>query len=265
MCTWGLPGGVAERARDAALKAVEIDPDSAVAHAALAEFRLFLEWDWPAAEQAVLRALELSPSSDAGWAVYGLWLTVMGRLEEAVEARRSYQELSPLSGWAASWLGIMLWRTGARDEALAEFEKAIDLAPGNVFAQEYRGAALCASGMVQEGIEALERAKEATGDDPAMISTQAWCHAISGQRDEARRLLRELEERAETSPVSPVLFAGICAGLGEVDRAFEWLERAYAAPVPILPLTLRQSWTLDPLRSDPRFDDLLRRMGLPES
>ena len=251
-----------EKAQAAALRALELDESQANAHSALAQFRMFLDWDWEGAEQSALRAMEFSPGGATGRLWYGYLLTTLGRHEEAIPYLRLFRERDPLLALGASSLGGALLRNGQVDEAMVEFERAIELVPSTAFAHRGIGFGYCLRGMYEEGIAALERGRSVAGDDPGIVSTLARCHAMSGDRDEAIRLLAELEARAAQSPVDPTLFAEIHLQLGDVDEAFEWLERAYTEHIPTLPLLL-QAWFWEPLYTDPRFDDLLARIGVP--
>jgi TolB-like protein/Flp pilus assembly protein TadD len=258
------PEDLIGRAREAALKAVELDDKVAEGHTSLGLSRFFLEWDWAGAERAYLRSLELNPSNSFNLEVYALLLTVQGRLGEAIDAFQRSIELDPLIVNSVVFLGdAHAWNDNTA-EAMALWQHAIELDPRYPTAHQSLGRSLCGSGQADEGIRVLERARSLSPNDPLIAADMGHCYARSGRRDEARQLLFELESRgSDGAYVSPVSLALIHLGLDELEASLAWLERAYdARAFWLTQIVLDQRY--DRLRSDPRFQDLVRRIGLPD-
>ncbi len=258
------PEDLIGRAKEAALKAVELDERVAEGHTSLGLSRFFLEWDWAGAERAYLRSLELNPSNAFNLEVYGLLLTVQGRLAEAIDAFERAIELDPLIVNSVVFLGDAHAWNGNTAEAVGLWEHAIELDPRYPSAHQSLGRSLCASGKADEGIRVLEQARSLSPNDPLIVADMGHCYARSGRPAEARQLLVELESRgSDGAYVSPVSLALVHLGLDEPGPALEWLERAYDARAFWLThVVLDQRY--DRVRSDPRFQDLVRRIGLPD-
>jgi tetratricopeptide (TPR) repeat protein len=220
------------------------------------------DWDWSGAERSLRRALELNPGYVRARLDYAELLAYQGRLDESMSEFQLAEQLDPF--WVSSVTldrGSIHALQGESEQALSVWERALELAPDYYRTHLHIGNHLCGTGAYQEGIASLERARALSPGDPHIVADIGYCHAISGRPDEARKRLRELEEQSEVRYVSPVAQALIRVGLGEKDEALEALERAYQVRAVLL-TSIRMDPRYRPLRSDPRFADLLRRIGL---
>ena len=249
------------RAKAAAQKALQIDDMLAEAHASMASV-LASEWDWVGAEKEYKRSIELNPGYATVRQWYAFHLTEMGRLEEAlVEAKRAH-ELDPLSIIISRDLGLVFYYARQPDRAIEQYQKTIELDPHFALAHQALGRAYLEKGMHQQAVEHIQRAASLAGDSVAMSAALAHAYAVTGKKGEARTILGHLLERSRRSYVQPISIAVIYAGLGDKENAFEWLEKAYAERSVGLE-TLKVHPIFDGLRPDPRFQELLRRVGLP--
>jgi eukaryotic-like serine/threonine-protein kinase len=255
------PGEAFSLARDAVARALELDDSLPEAHVALGGVLQSHLWDWAGAEAAFRRALELDPSHAGAHHWYSDFLSAMGRAGESVATARRAAELDPLNLAINMTLGAAYFYARRYEEAMEQQRKTLDLDPAFAPAHRSMGGALEQLGRYDEAIEEYRKGA-ALSHDLSASSLLAHAYAVSGRRDEALRLLRELEEAARDRYVSPYSLAAVHAGLGDVDRAFEMLDRAHDSK------DRGMSWIfvaprLDPLRADPRFTDLLRRMKFP--
>jgi eukaryotic-like serine/threonine-protein kinase len=250
------PPDVWQRARAAALRAVTLDPQLAEAHAALADVKLYFEWDWAGAEAAFRRANELNPSLAMNHYHYAWYLALFGRLDEAVVEHRRAQALDPLTPIHTGWLGGLYVLQGRPDAAIEEARKCLELDDRFAIGLVVTGMAYVQKGMFPEAIDALRRAVEV---NPAWSYMLGVTLASAGQRDEARPIVAALEN----GPVSAWTAFGLGAlhaALGDRDKAFQWLGRephhAWLPWVRVLP-------EFQSLHGDPRFAALLEKMHLP--
>jgi tetratricopeptide (TPR) repeat protein len=248
------------RAKTAATKALEIDQTLPEGHLALA-YAAHLGWDWAGAERGFKRAIELDPNSADSHDAYGRYLVEVGRRpREGIEHMKRAFELDPMSPGRRVHLGWAYYHDRQYDEALGMAREALEFGidPNSL---GFRGMSYREKGMYEEAIAKLRN--EATRDDIAFLAHLGNTYARAGRVGEARECLRKLKERSrEGDVVGAYATALIHAGLGEKDEAFKWLERAYEERDKGMAF-LRVDPTLDPLRSDPRFQDLLRRMNFP--
>ena len=249
---------VLPKAKDAALKALELDPQLSDGHAALAFVLEQYDWDWAGAEREYKRAIELSPNNSTARAYYSRLLTVLGRHSEAIAEAERARELDPMSTLASFLLGMAYSYARQYDRAARELAQCLEINPkfwpahiflGQVYEQQGRYA------------DALAEFSKAEGQTLGATSQIGHVYAVSGKRAKAEQVLKDLTTRAKERYVSPVYFARIYAGLGQKDQALEWLERGYAVRDSQIELIAVEP-TYDSLRSDPRFIDLLRRLNL---
>ena len=243
----------------AARKALQIDGELAEAHAALATMHHY-EWEWVEAERGFQRALELNPGYPHGHALYSDYLVSRGRLEQAVAEARRAEELDPLSVNMKWHVGYTLYFARRHDEAIQQLQNTLELDPNYAWAHWILGISYVHKSMFAEAIASLEKAV-ALSKSPSFVAWLASAYAMSGNTVQARKLLRELMDLQKQRYVSPAAIAQLYISLGEKDRAFEWLEKAYQERSNFMAY-LGVNPAVDPLRSDPRFQDLLRRIGL---
>ncbi len=248
------------RAKAAALKALQIDDTLAEAHASIASV-LLSEWDWPGAEKEYKRSIALNPGYATVRQWYAFYLMAMGRLEEALAEAKHAHELDPLSVIINRDLGLIFYYARQSDRAIEQYRKTLELDPNFALAHQGLGRACLEKGMYQQAIEDMQRAASLAGESVAMSAALAHAYAVAGNRDEAERILGDLLERSRRSYVEPMSLAVVFCGLDDKDNAFEWLERAHAEHSIGLQ-TLKVHPIFGGLRSDPRFQDLLRRVGL---
>ena len=262
---WFPPLEGLARAGAAARKALDLDEGLAAAHIARGTVVWFRDWDWSEAEREFRKALDLNPGYVWGHQIYADLLLWRGRLEEAVAEMRLADRLDPF--WVSMVtvdFGLFYALQGRGDDALAAWERALERAPSYYRTHEHIGNYYCGRGMPEKGIPSLERASRLSAEDPHIVADLGYCYAISRMQTEARDLLRELEQLSRNRYVSPMALALIHLGLGEHDEAFRELERAYELHAPML-TSIRMDTRYHALGSDPRFQDLLRRIGFPES
>jgi TolB-like protein/Tfp pilus assembly protein PilF/predicted Ser/Thr protein kinase len=258
-----LPSNEAfSQGKAAALKAVGLDDSLAEAHASLAIIAETLEWDWPAVEREYKRALELNPGYAAGHHWYASYLMYLGRYEEGIREEKRARELDPLSLAINNALGGRLLTAGRENEAIEQIQKTLEMDPNFAPAHTSLGWAYLSKGMNEEAIREFQKGVALSGSDPDESVDLGYAYAVVGKRDEARRILAKLKRKRERTFVSPAALGIVSGALGEKDEAFAWLEKAYEVRDPTLTY-LKVGPKFTPLRSDPRFQDLLRRMGLP--
>jgi TolB-like protein/Flp pilus assembly protein TadD len=256
-------GGVAKNERPkailAARKALELDPELVEAHVLLANMAQ-QQWRWAEAEAEYRRALELSPNNAAAYSAFAFWLVSQGRTEEAVTSCRRARELDPLAA-SGSDLAWMLFYARRYDGAVQELRSVLAVTPDDAFALWILGFALIANHHPQEAVPVLEKGVSASDRSPAIVGLLVHAYAQVGRRADALRLLEELKRRKQTGYVPAAAFVKAYLGLGEYDRAFFWLEEAYKEQSNLLQF-LKVHPIFDPVRDDPRFANLVRRVGL---
>jgi tetratricopeptide (TPR) repeat protein len=255
-----VPREAYPRAKTAAMRALALDSTLGYAHATLGVVRETYEWDWNGAEQEFRRAIALDPSYATAHQWYAEYLSSLGRLEEALAEAERAVTLDPLSRIIRVDKADVLLGSRRYDEAIAELRETLALDPDFVQAHIILGQTYLAKGMLAEAVTELETVARLSGRH-AGLGRLACAYALSGQRDKARELIRELTERSRHEYVSPYHFAIAYACLGDKEQALAWLERMADTREPSVPsLGTDPYW--DPLRSDPRFTRLLKRVGL---
>ncbi|UCG58910.1 MAG: protein kinase, partial [Phycisphaerales bacterium] len=255
----GAPPDAFEQAKAAAVQALKMDDTVAEAHAALAQIKLYKDWDWAGAEQAFLSALKLNPNLTLTRAQYSWYLLLFGRTDEALAEMRRVQQVDPLTPLWPAWQGWQYWWTGQNKEAIEEARESLELDSDYPVALYILGSAYAEKGMYEEAIKAHQRAGVLSREWKSGLGRT---YAMASRLEEARLVLAELE--ADPTPWDTFFVAQIYAVLGEKDEAFRWLEVAYGPPNhPYVPW-ISHPPAFKPLHDDPRFADLLRRLNLPE-
>jgi class 3 adenylate cyclase/TolB-like protein/tetratricopeptide (TPR) repeat protein len=243
-----------------AARAVELDPNSAVAHTALAEAKVFHDHDWKGAEEEYRRAIELSPSYPNVHHWHAEFLMGMGRTEDALRENKLARELDPLSPNIATAAGYPYYYAGKYDEAIEAYKKSIELDPKFYLAHVWLGRAYTLKKDYGRALASLEHASS-LGADPVLVKIHsAVAQALSGKTEEARKLLRELEAMAKQRYVSPYDLACVQAALGDKDAAITALSTAFSEFSTQI-LFIRTDPLLQSLRDDPRYKQLVRRAG----
>jgi serine/threonine-protein kinase len=253
------------RAKAAALRALELDETLAEAHTSLARVFATYDWDWRSAEKEYKRAIELNPRYALAHQWYSGCLELMGRRNEAIAERKRAQELDPLSLTINFGQAMAFYQARNYDQAIEQFRKTLELDQNFPPVHTFLPAAYEQKGMYDKAIAEFKNASPQQGSAESAMAMAGLGHvyAVSGKKDEAQALLNQLKRLSEKQYVSADSIALIYAGLGEKDQAFAWLERAYVERSFGMPnLNTEPRW--DSLRSDPRFADLLRRVGLPQ-
>jgi len=246
----------------AALKALEIDEGVAEAHTWLASVKTEYDWDFLGAEKEYRRALELNPNSAMAMVLYGQLLEVLGRNQEAIAMTKRAVELDPLTPFihtnvVARYFGARLY-----DQAIEEAQKALKKEPNFWITRWTLGDTYVQKGMFREAIAELQKAVELSGGSAYAKASLGHAYAVAGKKREALKIIEEFDTQSKTKHVPPYCRASVYAGLGEKNQVFLWLEKAYEEHSGML-TSIKVDPFLDSLRSDPRFQDLLRRMNFP--
>ena len=250
-----------DKAKASALRALNLNDSLAEAHTSLAFVLMQYEWDWQGAQGEFLRALELNPNYATAHQWYGFWLMAQGRPAEALEEERRAQENDPLSAIVETDTCQLLAYLGRDDEAIHHAQRALELDPGFALAHLYLAEAYAGRRNYQEAILETHKALDLNADPVWARSVLARLFALSGQTDKGRAILKTMMETTGQRADLAILLAQICANLGENDAAFKWLETAYRNREGGL-ILLHVASAFQPIRQDPRFLDLVHRIGL---
>lgn len=252
-------------AKAASMKALQLDDTLVEAHTSLARVLFVYEWDWPAAEKEFKRAIELNSRYAPAHQWYGGYLTATGRFREADAEKKRALELEPLSLVINFEVGLASYFSRNYNQAIDQFQKTLELDSNFPPPHTFLAAAYEQKGMLKEATTAFQKAITIT-QGPARTQATAglgYVYAVSGRKAEARKILAELQSLSEHRYVPATDTALIYAGLGDKDKAFAWLDKAYEEHSFSLS-NLKVEPRFDPLRSDPRFADLLRSIGFPQ-
>jgi len=261
---WGFaaPRDVFPRAKAAAAKALELDPGLAEPHAALGYIKYVHERDWTAAEQEFKRAIELNPNYATAHHWYSDYLKWSGRHAEAVVEIRKAQQADPLSLIIQTTAGHAFYVGRQYDQAAEQYQKALDLDPNFAYAHSGLGHLHIQNGGFQAAIEEFEKALALSGNAPVYIYSLGYAYARAGNKFEAQKRIEELKQLRKRRFVDPWAIGLVYVGLGDNDQAFAWFDRAVEEGSTYV-VRLKVDPSYDPLRSDPRFAELLRRVGFP--
>src|SRR6266849_4694095 len=257
------PRDIRLQARQWAQRALKLDGTLSEAHTALARVAL-QEWDWADAEREYRQAIEFNPSYPLAHIWYAQYLWAMQRFEESVAEAKHAQQLDPVSPVVNTWAGAAYFYAGRVEDGMTSMQKALELDPSFSDASIVLARAYLAHGMYQQAIAELQKALASNKTETLLLGALAHVYARSGQREEALKLVGELKriEAEERGFVAPFGIIWAYAGLGDKDQAFALLQRAAEEHRDRI-VWLNVDPLLEPLRSDPRFHDLVRRVGLP--
>jgi TolB-like protein/DNA-binding winged helix-turn-helix (wHTH) protein/Tfp pilus assembly protein PilF len=250
------------KAEQAASKALELDPALAEAHTALGYVKHY-NWDWAGAEQDLKRAIELNQNYANAYNFYAGYLMTRGRAEESIAASNRARELDPFSLSISVQRGFLPENARRYDEAIAQLRSVIEMDPNHYQAYWTLGHAYAAKGQFEDAIKAAEKAVDLSEGVPGALGILGLAYGLAGRKADANKVLNELLKLNETRYVTPAALVNVYIGLGDKEKAFEWLEKAYQERSNYLGY-LKVFPIVDPLRPDPRFADLLRRIGLPQ-
>ena len=257
------PREVMPKAKAAAAKALEIDNGLAEAYVSLAYASFTYDWDWIAAGGYFQRALAVNPSYVRTHAFYPLYLATLGRFEEAVATAKHNLDLDPASPAGSHVLAVQLYLSRQFDLAIQQCHITLEMDPHYAVAYEVLGQAYASQGYNREAVPDLHKCLEVSRGGAPALALLGYVHARLGERDQALRMLDQLEALSKRSFVTGFFRALVYAGLEDKDQAFLWLEKACEERFNRLAyLKVEALW--DPLRSDPRFAELLRRVRIPQ-
>ena len=250
------------KAKAAAAKALEIDDGLAEAHVSLGYASFTYDWDWTAAGRHFRQALAVYPSYVRSHAFYPLYLSSLGRFEEAVAEAKGAVDIDPVSPAVSHVLAVQLYLARQFDQSVQQCHKTLEMDPHYAVAYAMLGQAYASKGSYREALADLDKYLALSRGGAAGLALLGYAHARLGNRNEALRRLEELKALAKLSFVPAFFFALVHAGLEDKDQAFGWLEKACQERFNRLAyLKVEALW--DPLRSDPRFTELLQRVGIP--
>jgi serine/threonine protein kinase/tetratricopeptide (TPR) repeat protein len=261
------PSEAGPKAKAAAMKARELDDSLAEAHAALARAQYYFGWDWTSAEREYKRAVELNPNSAISHLGYAELLLARARFDESLAEAKRAVELDPLSPQIIGNLAFAYLVTRRYDESIAQHQKALELDPSAAWIRANLAWAYALKGAYAQAIAEYDKipgqAKVVAAENQMVANSLGWLYAVSGRRADALKIARELKDLSSRAYVDFYQVAAIYAALGDKDEAFRLLEKAYEQHSSSMP-----NLAVDPfwygIRSDPRYADLLRRMGLPQ-
>ena len=250
------------KAKDYAQRAVQIDGTLAEAHTSLAYAKFAYDWNWREAEDEFKRAIQLKPGYATAHQWYALYLVAMGRSDEALTEIRKALEIDPMS--------LPINVTGAEilifarqyDQAIVQCHKTFEVDPGSIAGYYFLGRAYEEKKMYAEAIAQFTKGVDLSSGDPALITALGHAYAVSGNRAKAQQTIRELMGLSKQRYIPALYIAAVYTGLEDKNQAFEWIEKSYGEHSDYL-LYLNKEPIADVLRSDPRFQDLLGRIGLP--
>jgi TolB-like protein/DNA-binding winged helix-turn-helix (wHTH) protein/Flp pilus assembly protein TadD len=248
------------KAKAAAIKALELDSTLGEAHNSLAFCLDGFDWDFDSAGKEFRRAIELNPGYATAHHWYAWHLSLLGRYDEAIVEMREAENLDPLSLIINADLAELLVLAHSYDESIRQSRKTIEMDPNFALAHNQLAQAYLQKHMNDEAVAELQKAEQLSGGGPTIMANLARAYAASGKRSEALKLLSDLKKRSNSIYSHGSEIAVIYAALGDTDQAMNWLEKGYEERFNPGVL-LRPGF--DPLRSDPRFQDLVRRIGLP--
>jgi TolB-like protein/Tfp pilus assembly protein PilF len=256
------PSEAMPKAKAAAAKALEIDDQLAEAHVSLGYVSFTYDGDWPRAGRHFEQALALNPAYSRSHTFYPFYLSSLGRIEEALAVAKCALDLDPASPAVSHSLAVQLYLARQFDQAIDQAHNTLEMDGNFAIAYALLGEVYVSKGMYREGLLALEKYSALSRSSATSLALLGYSQARLGERSQALRMIEELKAASKQSFVPALFVALVYAGLEDKDQAFTWLEKAYEERFNRLSyLKVEALW--DPLRSDPRFADLLRRVGIP--
>jgi serine/threonine protein kinase/Tfp pilus assembly protein PilF len=255
------PRDTMPKAKAAALKALEIDDTLAEAHTSLAHVCAFFDWDWAAAETEFRRAIEINPNYAFAHHWYALYLAAMERPAEAIVEERKALEIDPLSLIISKNVGTILHYARQYDQAIEQYRRTLELDPDFVRTHLFLGWAYEQDARFEEAVSEFEKALALSPGNTIMQAALGHAYAVGGKMDQTMKILEELKQRSTSEYVPAFTLAMVYAGLGKGEEVFKYLEKAFEERSSWM-VSLKVEPMFDSFRSDPRFTDLVRRVGL---
>ena len=255
------PSQVMPKAKEAALKALSIDDSIAEAHLSLAMVKFRFDWDWDGAEKHLKRAIELNHGYSVAHYLYTIYLLTMGRFDEALTEAKIAKQLGPLSTDVHFCFGVLLYASGQNEEAIEHFRNTAAMDARFPLTHFVLGLTYKRKGRFDEAIAEFKQALTIGGPTPLWSGCLGQMYALTGNTESATKILRELRAESKHSYVPPAAFAIVYAGLGKIDDAFHWLKNAVDQRDGFL-IHLNIASVFDSLRSDSRYSDILKQVGL---
>lgn len=256
------PGDAKPKARKAAERALQLDPEVGEAHSVLANVAFSYDWNFDAAEHEFQRALTLGQNDPTAHQWFSHYCIVRGRLQQALEENSRTLGLDPVSPLFNTARAEILYNSRQYDAAIAQARRTIDQYPTYPLAYIWLGSAYREKKMYPEALEAFSQGLKLSGNTPAILALRGHALAVSGNAAEARQALSDLQHLAQSRYVSALYFAAIYMGLGDKGKALDWLDKAYKEKTDRL-VYLNVDPMADPLRTEPRFRALIARLHLP--
>jgi len=257
------PREAMRQARQAAIKAIQLDESLAEGHTSLAGIKFSFDWDWGGAESEFRRAIELNPNDVTAHFWYAQLLMALGRWDESLASDNRAAHLDPVAPIFVEFRGAIFHNARQYEKEVEQLKEALHLDPNYFLIHYDLGRAYEQLGNYEQAVNEFKKALELSGGDLTSEASLAHVYAVSGKKAKAEKILNELKQKITGNNLSYQI-ADVYISLGQHDQAFEWLEKAYED---------RSGWLtwiaiepkLDPIRNDPRFAVLLRRMNLPSS
>ena len=252
------------KAKEAVIKALELDEELGEAHASLGYLKAVFDWDFAGAEHDFRRAIKLNPGSVDIYILYSIYLAFAARFDEAIAGFKHAVELDPASPQTYTYLGgFGYYMAGRCDEAIVQLKKALEMDPNSYLGQLFLTAIYASKGMYGEAIAQADRVISVwpTLEDAQILCFLGWVYAVSGRQEKARNVLNRMLDLRAKRYVDAYNIGEVYAGLGEKEKAFEWLRRAYEEHAGQL-ICIKVDPFLKNLRSDPRYKELLKKMKL---
>jgi len=255
------PREVFPKAKSLNEKALEIDSNSAFAYRVKASISLFFDWDWPAVERSLKRAIELNPGDALFHWIYALFLGWMGRFDEAIRKMRKAVNLDPLSLVINCDMGHIYYCARRYDESMKWYRKTLEIESDYGMAFYHMGFTYAVEKNYKESEKSFKKAIRLTGGLPWSVGLLSYVYSKLGKREKAESLLQELHNRSKKEYIHASCFTMAYSEIEDLDKAFEYWNDAYKEREPTC-CTLKVLPHLDPFRSDPRFDELLEKLNL---
>ena len=251
------------RAKEAALTALKLDDSLAEAHASLAFVEMHYEWNWKESEREFRQSIELNPNYATAHQWFAYWLMAQGRRDESIAENELARKADPLSIIIRTDAADLLCAAGRFDEAIQKAREAMDLDPDFRLGHYFLGLAYSGKQMYPEALAEYQKGVATDSKDEWALSGLGWVYALMHDRMNAEKIIRRLRQDARERPDLALEIAIIYSALGEEDEAFAWLEKAYQNRDGGL-MFVDSYWYFEEIRSDPRYAELVRKIGLPE-